>query len=83
VFTPYAFFVDSAPAQVSGLEKRQLDAGPGSWNHHRRKPTADGWLCQYGGGAICSQALSAARRTFFTVASNVSTATGFNSVAAS
>ena len=29
----------------------------GDWNHYSRKPSADGWLCQFGSGAICSREL--------------------------
>jgi hypothetical protein len=35
----------------------------GKWNHHRRKPSADGWLRQSGSGSSCARALSVAHRT--------------------
>jgi hypothetical protein len=42
----------------------------GSWNHHSRKPPADDWLRQLGGGAICSRELSVVRRAALTVCNN-------------
>jgi len=44
----------------------------GKWNHHSRKPTAEGWLCQSGSGAICSPREIGGAEPLEPAASNIS-----------
>jgi hypothetical protein len=44
----------------------------GDWNHHSCKPSADGWLCQFGSGAICSPREIGGAEPLEPAASNIS-----------
>jgi hypothetical protein len=51
-------------------------------NHHSRKSSVGGRLRQFGGGAVCSRAPSAVRKTASTVPNNLSKEWGFRRIVA-